>query len=112
MLAQQGKWKTLFELSMKIAIPTYDPDPDDELLDAHGLSKQWHVNCTLLPVKDRLAKLGPAKLTQEVWQEAKTKLKPHNDSAPPAVDATKSWHPTVEQCATFMHELKPNKLLT
>ena len=32
-LAQQGKWKTLFDLSMELPIPTYDPNPDDELLD-------------------------------------------------------------------------------
>ena len=36
------------------------------------------------------------------------KLKPRNDSAPPAVDA-KSWHPIVEQRAIVIHKLKPNK---
>ena len=38
--AQQGKWKTLFDLSMKVALPTYDPSPEDEILDEHGLSKE------------------------------------------------------------------------
>ena len=43
-LAQQGKWKTLFDLrlrlSMEIPLPTYDPLPEDEVLDEHGLSKE------------------------------------------------------------------------
>ena len=50
----------------------------------------------------------PAKLTEEVWQEAKTKLKPHADNAPPPMDA-KSWRPTVEQCTAVIYELKRNK---
>ena len=38
-LAQQGKRKTLFDLSMKPPFPTSDSNPDDEVLDEHGLSK-------------------------------------------------------------------------
>ena len=46
-LAQQGKWKTLLgkwktllELSMKLPLPTYEPTPEEELLDEHGLSQE------------------------------------------------------------------------
>ena len=38
----------------------------------------------------------PSKITAEVWEEAKGKLKTHADAPPPSVDA-KSWHPIVAQ---------------
>ena len=38
--AQQGKWKALLDLSMKIPLPTYEPTPEEEILDEHGLSKE------------------------------------------------------------------------
>ena len=50
----------------------------------------------------------PARITADIWEEAKGKLKPHSDAPLVAVDA-KSWHPTVEQCTTVMYELKHNK---
>ena len=52
----------------------------------------------------------PARITKEVWQEAKLKLQPHHDSTPLRVDA-RSWHPAVEQCTIVTHEFKPNKAL-
>ena len=39
-LAQQGKWKTLLDLSMKLPLPTYEATPEEELLDEHGLCKE------------------------------------------------------------------------
>ena len=39
-LAEQGKWKTLLELSMTLPLPTYEPTPAEELLDEHGLSQE------------------------------------------------------------------------
>ena len=79
---------------MKIPIPTYDPNPEDEVLDENGLSKEMArklhaVACQGFETDEIFS---PGKLMKEVWQEAKTKLKPHNDAALPPVDA-KSWHP-------------------
>ena len=39
-LAQQGKWSTLFDLSMQMQLPTYGPILEDEIMDEHGLSKE------------------------------------------------------------------------
>ena len=53
-LAQQGKWKTLLDLSMKVPLPTYEPTPEEELLDEHGLSTGNGAQSYIqLPVKDR-----------------------------------------------------------
>ena len=53
MLAQQGKWKTLFDLSMKPPLPTYEPNPDDEVLEEHMAHlRTWHASSTQLLVND------------------------------------------------------------
>ena len=114
-LAQQGKWKTLLELSMKLPLPTYEPTPEEELLDEHGLSQEMARKLHAAACQGQVGKTWkqmrsppPSKITKEVWEEAKGKLKPHHDVPPLSVDA-KSWHPTVEQCTTVIYELKHNK---
>ena len=110
-LAQQGKWKTLLELSMKLPLPTYEPTPEEELLDEHGLSQEVAKKLHAAACQGQVGKAWkqmrsppPSKITKEVWEEAKGKLKPHHDAPPSSVDA-KSWHPTVEQCTTVIYEL-------
>ena len=107
--AQQGEWKTLLDLSMKLPLPTYEPAPEDELLDEHGLSKEVARKLHAAACQGQVGKAWkqmrsppPSKITAEVWEG---KLKPHADAPPPSVDA-KSWHPTVEQRATIVYELK------
>ena len=90
---------------MEIQVPVYDPIREDEVLDEHGLSKEMARKLHAAPCQMRPR---PAKITSVVWQEAKTKVRPHGDDAPPQTDA-KSWHRTVEQCATVIYELKHNK---
>ena len=114
-LAQQGKWKTLLELSMKLPLPTYEPTPEEELLDEHGLSQEMARKLHAAACQGQVGKAWkqmrsppPSKITKEVWEEAKGKLKTHHDAPPLSVDA-KSWHPTVEQCTTVIYELKHNK---
>ena len=105
-LAQQGKWKTLQELSMKLALPLHEPTPEKELLDEHGLSKEVARKLHAAACQGQVGKAWkqmrsppPAKLTAEVWEEAKGKLKPHADLA----DAN------FEQCTTVIYELKHNE---
>ena len=114
-LVQQGKWKTLLELSMKPPLPTYEATPEEEFLDERGLSKEMARKLQAAACQRQVGKAWkqmrsppPTELTAEVWEEAKGKLKPHADATPPLVDA-KSWHPTVEQCTTVIYELKHNK---
>ena len=114
-LAQQGKWKTPLELSMKLPLPTYEPTPEEELLGEHGLSKEMARRLHAAACQGQVGKAWkqmrsppPSKITAKVWEEAKGKLKLHADDPPPSVDA-KSWHPTVEQCTTVIYELKHNK---
>ena len=45
--------------------------------------------------------------TREVWQEAKAKLKPHNDNAPSKGGCQKVGIPPWSNA--IIHELKPNK---
>ena len=105
-LPQQGKWKTLLDLSMKLPLPTYEPTPEEELLDEHGLWQEMARKLHAAACQGQVP--PPSKITKDVWQEAKNKLKPHSDAPPPSVDA-KSWHPTVEQCSTVIYELKHHK---
>ena len=100
---------------MKFPLPTYEPTPEEELLDEHGLSKEMARKLHAAACQGQVGKAWkqmrsppPSKLTAEVWEEAKGKLKLHADFASPPVDA-KSWHPTVEQCTTVIYELKHNK---
>ena len=78
-LAQQEKWRTLFDLSMKFPIPTYDPNPDDEVLDEHGLSKDMARKLHAAACQGQVGQawkqmrsLPPARLTQEVWPRSQT----------------------------------------
>ena len=93
-LAQQGKWKMLLDLSMKLPLPTYEPTAEEELLDEHGLSKEMARKLHAAACQGQVGKAWkqmrpppPSKITTEVWEEAKGKLKPRNDAPPPSVDA-------------------------
>ena len=100
---------------MKISLPTYEPTPEEELLDEHGLSQEVARKLHAAACQGQVGKAWkqmrsppPSKITKEVWEETKGKLQPHHDAPPSSVDA-KSWHPTVEQCTTVIYELKQNK---
>ena len=105
----------MFDLSKKITLPTYDPTPEEEVLDERGLSREMARKLHAAACQGQVGKAWkqmrsppPSKLTEDVWQESKTKLKPHADTAPSPVDA-KTWRPTVERCTTVIYELKHNK---
>ena len=96
-LAQQGKWKTLLDLSMKLPLPTFEPTPEEELVDEHGLSKDMARKLHAAACQGQVGKAWkqmrsppPSKITTEVWEEAKGKLKPHND-----VPLIHRWMPKV-----------------
>ena len=99
---------------METTFPAYDPLLEDEVLDEHGLSKmarKLHAAACQKQVGKTWKQMRsppPSKLTSEVWQETKKKLRPHGDAATPSADA-KSWHPMVEQCTTVIYEFKHNK---
>ena len=61
-------------------------------LDERGLSKEMEASrgCLSRTCGQSLEanENPPTHLTPEVWAEAQTKLKPHGDTAMPAVDAT------------------------
>ena len=72
---------------MKLPLPTKEPTTEEELLDEHGLSKEMARKLHAAACQGHVGKAWkqmrfppPSKLTMEVWEEPKGKLKPHADA--------------------------------
>ena len=95
-LAQQGKWKTLLDLSMKLPLPTYEPTPEDELLDEHGLSTEMARKLHAAACQGQVGK---------AWKQMRSPLPPRllrkYGRRPRANSSRAAMHPS---CSTCAHE--------